>query len=71
MGIYSFKDIDKVHVKFLIYLLGVKQQTSNYTVLGEFGKLPLSFLFRQQALKFWSKILSNNLSTLHILVYIY
>ena len=64
-GVYSFKDIDKLHVRFLKYLLGVKQQTPNFAVLGEFGRLPLSVLCKQRTLKFWSKIMSNDQSPIH------
>ena len=40
-GIYKFKALDKLHIKFLKSLLGVKMQTPNYAVLGEFGRYPL------------------------------
>ena len=61
-GVYSFKDIDKLHVRFLKYLLGVKQQTPNFAVLGEYGRL--SVLCKQRALEFWSKIMSKDQSPL-------
>ena len=63
--IYTFKDIDKLHLKFLQYLLGVKQQTPNFAVLGDFGRFPLSVLYKQQALKFLSKLMLNDPSPLH------
>ena len=63
-GVYSFKDIDKLHVRFLKYLLGVKQQTPNFAVLGEYGRLSLSVLCKQRALEFWSKIMSKDQSPL-------
>ncbi|KAH3748452.1 hypothetical protein DPMN_182898 [Dreissena polymorpha] len=43
-GFYNIKDVDKLHVRFLKNILGVKQQTPNYAVLGEFGRFPLSIL---------------------------
>ena len=44
--------IDKVHVKFLKILLGVRQQTPNYAVYGELGRFPLSVICKERAIKF-------------------
>jgi len=58
-GVYNIKDVDKLHVRFLKNLLGVKQQTPNYAVLGEFGRFPLSILCKERAIRFWLKIMKN------------
>ena len=39
-GIYCIKEIDKFHIKFCKYVLGVKTQTSNFAVYGELGRFP-------------------------------
>ena len=59
-GVYKFRNVDKLHMKFLKSLLGVKRQTPNYAVLGEFGRLPLSVICKQRPLKFWCKIMIRN-----------
>ena len=59
-GVYKFRNVDKLHMKFLKSLLGVKHQTPNYAVLGEFGRLPLSVICKQRSLKFWCKIMIRN-----------
>ena len=38
--IYCIKEIDKLHIKFCKYVLGVKTQISNFAVY-ELGRFPL------------------------------
>ena len=64
-GIYKFKARDKLHIKFLKSLLGVKMQIPNYAVLGEFGRYPLSIICKHRALNFWYKIMSNSNQSLY------
>ena len=49
-------EIEKVHQKFLKFILGVKQNCTNAAVLGETGKVPLLFLGFISLLKFWHRI---------------
>ena len=58
-GVYNIKDVDKLQVRFFKNLLGVKQQTPNFAVLGEFGRFPLSILCKERAIRFWLKIMKN------------
>ena len=58
-GVQGLHCIDKVHIKFLKILLGVKQQTPNYAVYGELGRFPLSVICKERAVKFWVKLLKN------------
>ena len=53
----EIQDIEKVHLRYLKYMLGVKTQTSTLAIYGETGRLPL--LIRQQirVVKFWVRIL--------------
>ena len=64
-GVYDYKEIDKVHIKFCKYILGVKSQTPNFAVLGELGRYPLSILCKERAIKFWLKIKQNPGSLIH------
>ena len=40
-GIYCIKEIDKLHIKFCKYVLGVKTQTSNFAVYDELGRFSI------------------------------
>jgi hypothetical protein len=64
-GIYKYKDIDKLQIKFYKYVLGVKKQTPNCAVYGELGKFPLSILCKERSLKFWNKIVNNQHSPIY------
>ena len=41
-GIYGYKEIDKLHLKYCKRILSVKQQTPSCAVYGELGRFPLS-----------------------------
>jgi len=58
-GIYKNSEVDKIHLKFCKYILGVRQQTSNAAVLGELGRFPLSIICKERSLKFWCKIINS------------
>lgn len=64
-GIYDCKEIDKIHVKFCKYILGVRQQTPNVAVFGELGRFPLSVISKERTLKFWLKIMKNQDSPMY------
>ena len=64
-GAYNCKEIDKLHVKFCKYILGVKKQTPNCAVYGELGRLPLSVIAQERCVKFWIKIKNNTDSPMH------
>ena len=66
-GVYNFKGIDKLHLRFCKYILGVKKQTPNNAVLGELGRFPLSVLCRERSLKFWCKIMSKTDSPIYFM----
>ena len=53
----GFDCIDKVHIKFLKILLGVRPQTPNYSVYGELGRFPLSVICKERAVKFWLELI--------------
>ena len=64
-GIYNYRDIDNLHLKFCKIFLGVNKQTSNTSVLGELGRYPLSLICKERVLKNWIKIMNNENSPLH------
>ena len=59
-GIYCIKEIDKLHIKFCKYVLGVKTQTPNFAVYGELGRFPLYIKAIERSLKYWLKIRNCN-----------
>ena len=64
-GVYNCKDVDKLHIRFCKSILGVKQQTPNYAVFGELGRVPLSVKAVERSIKFWLKIMYNPGSALY------
>jgi hypothetical protein len=66
-GVYNYKEVDKLHIRFCKHVLGVKQQTPNYAVLGELGRLPLSVTCKERSLNFWLKIMKNVSSPIYVM----
>lgn len=64
-GFHKSPDIEKVYIKFLKQVLHVRPQTTNATVYGELGKIPLDILRKERILKYWSKIINNPGSLVH------
>ena len=64
-GIYNYRDIDNLHLKFCKIILGVNKQTSNTSVPGELGRYPLSLICKERVLKNWIKIMNNENPPLH------
>ena len=58
-GLYDYSCIDKIHIKFCKTILGVQQQTPNFSVYGELCRFPLSVIAKERATKFWLKILAT------------
>ena len=52
-GMYGYKEIDKLHLKFCKRILSVKQQTLSWAVYGELGRIPLSHICIVRSLKYW------------------
>ena len=66
--IWSFsksQDAERIHLKFLKQILGVRKQTCNLAVYGELGRVPLSVLHKTRVLKYWFKILSTPQSLIY------
>ena len=56
-GFHSSQIIEKVHLKFLKQILGVRHQTCNMAVYGELGRVSLIVIRKVRILKFWFKII--------------
>lgn len=52
-------DVERVHLKFLKNLLGVKRSTPNDFIYGEFGVMPLSETRKIQIVKYWAKTITS------------
>ena len=55
-GFHAAQDVKRVQSKFLKLLLGVKNQTTNVIVYGEFGKMPLSVIRKIHINRYWCRI---------------
>ena len=49
-GFHPAPDVEHVHMKFLKQILGVRPQTSNVTIYGELGRMPLSIIRKERIL---------------------
>ena len=58
---HTYQDqIEKIHVSFCKFVLGVSKTASNSAVLGECGRLPLSIHYQKRYVKFWLKLLKSD-----------
>ena len=67
-GIYTITEIDKLHLTFCKYVLGVRQTTSDVVVLGELGRFPLTVICKERALTYWTRIMKTPDSLIHRIV---
>ena len=58
-GFHPAPDVERVHMKFLKQILGVRPQTSNVTIYGELGRMPLSIIRKERILKYWYKLIKS------------
>ena len=56
-GLHDSIKVERVHLKFCKHLLGVRTQTQNNFVYGEFGRTPLYTRRVVSVIKYWLKIL--------------
>ena len=64
-GFHKAPDIERIHMKFLKNILLVKQQTTNATIYGELGRVPMIIIRKTRILKFWFKIMKYPNSLLY------
>ena len=58
-GITKSKEIERIHLKFCKYILGVKIRSSNVGIYGELGRYPLYINRFARAIKYWLKLSST------------
>lgn len=66
-GIYNYTEVDKIHITFCKYILGVRKQTSTNAILGDLGRFPLSLLALERSLKYWCRIKQNTNNTVKLI----
>ena len=68
-GFENITMIEKIHLKYLKYIIGLKQSTPTCMVLGETGRYPLSISIRCRMISYWSKLLCQKESKLSNIMY--
>ena len=68
-GANQANDLDIVHLKFLKYILGVRQSTPTAYVYGELGEYPLYIERHVRMVSYWLKIISLPDTSLTKLMY--
>ena len=61
-GFSKANQLERVHPKFLKRLLYVKRSTSNQAVYGETGRMPLYLTRYKRLLRYWFKLVNNNIN---------
>ena len=51
---------DRLYLKYLKYVLGLKQSTLSCMVYGETGRFPLSVYIKTRMISFWCKLVSDD-----------
>ena len=52
--------IEKLHLKFCKYILGMKSSTPNVMVYGELGRYPIDIQLKLKALGYWLKLVNRD-----------
>ena len=58
-GLTKSKEIERIHLKYCKYILGVKIRTSNMGIYGELGRYPLYINRFVRVVKYWLKLSST------------
>ena len=58
-GFSKSKQIERIHLKFLRYILNVKQSTSTISLYGELRRYPLYISRNVRIIKYWCKLLKS------------
>ena len=61
--------IERIHLRFCKYILGLKSSTPNAMVYGEMGRYPLAITIKTRIISFWLKLLQGKKSKLIYKVY--
>jgi hypothetical protein len=70
LGSNEAPDIEKVHTKFLRYILGVRKSTNLSALYGELGRTPFIVQRKINMIKYWAKIIKSDENCLIRKIYI-
>lgn len=59
-GFHKSPGVEKIHLKFLKQILGVRTSTPSAAVYGEFGRVPLIIQRKAKILKYWFSVMKNS-----------
>lgn len=65
----NLNSLNKVQFQFYKRFYHLKESTSHYSIIGEFGIQPIEFYFYKAALRYWLRIICNDKSILIKQVY--
>ena len=54
--IYLNLEIEKLHIKFSKYILGVNKRATNFATLSELGRFPLHFDIIKSMIRYWNRL---------------
>ena len=54
--IYLNFEIEKLHIKFSKYILGVNKRATNFATLSELGRFPLHFDIIKSMIRYWYRL---------------
>ena len=61
----NLNDIDVFERKFLKSVLNLREQTTNITIYGEYGRIPISYKLKEKAIKYF--LCAHNAGKNHLL----
>jgi hypothetical protein len=68
-GFEKHNAIEKVHLRFLKYVLGLKKSTPNVMVYGETGRVPICITTKIRCVNYWLKVVSSKHNSLRAKMY--
>ena len=68
-GCENLNIIEKLHLKYLKHILGVKMSTPTCMVLGETGRFPVNITIKTRMISFWSKLILCEKNKLSVAMY--
>ena len=58
-GYENLELIERIHLKFLKFILGLKSSTPSYMVYGETGRFPLYVIIYSRMVSYWAKLFTG------------
>ena len=67
-GHLDYKAANTLYLRFFKILLGLKKSTNSCMVLGELGRLPLSYIINKRMINFWAKLVHDDKNKISAMV---